>query len=244
MLNPSLETCIAMEQIYHKYPSGFEFNCDKLNIPSGSCSAIIGHNGAGKSTCFNMLTLNMDGFTGKLFYLGERVDYKSFQIKKKIGYLPQNIKLADWSNAQDLLSYAACLHEITEPNTALKQSMEYWDCLSYANSPLATCSHGMKKRVALAMATLHDPELLILDEPFSGLDIKHMKTLEKYIQQRTQRGKTTVLSTHIFYYVAKLCPSNVWLIEQGHCRKLDNWDQVTANEKVTWLENQILSQNT
>ncbi|MDD9950059.1 MAG: ABC transporter ATP-binding protein [Zetaproteobacteria bacterium] len=233
--------CSQLHQIHHRYPSGFVFTCDEMSIMPGSCTAIIGHNGAGKSTCFQLLTLNLDPQAGKVFFQGQVASSKDYTCKQKIGYLPQNTPLPDWVTAEDLLNYAADLHQLSQPQMTIRESMAYWDCTSYRQQPLMACSHGMRKRVALALATLHQPELLILDEPFSGLDIRHMKRLEEYITHRTQNGLSTVLSSHIFYYIAKLCTADIWKIDQGKPEKLTTWRDIPTEEKISWLEQQILA---
>ena len=113
-----------------------------------------------------------------------------------------------------------------------------WDCDSYKKKPICLCSHGMQKRVALALATIHKPELLILDEPFSGLDLFHTKALKEYIKSRKEEKKTTLLSTHIMPYAIELC-DEVYIIKTGKILKLEKWENYESNEKKDLLESEF-----
>lgn len=113
--------------------------------------------------------------------------------------------------------------------------MEFWDCASYRSKTLASCSFGMQKRVGLALATLHDPPCLILDEPFSGLDIFHIHALEEALGKRKDEGKTTVLSTHILPYVVRSC-ARVFILDEGNVKEFNSWAQKSTDEKTASIE--------
>ncbi len=113
--------------------------------------------------------------------------------------------------------------------------MQYWDCDYYASKPIATLSHGMQKRIGLAIASLHDPELLILDEPFSGLDLFHIKALEDEVKNRKKRNLTTIVSTHIAPYVARLC-DDVFIVDSGQVSTLSGWQEADHLTRVDLIE--------
>ena len=100
---------------------------------------------------------------------------------------------------------------------------------------MAACSHGMQKRVGLALASFHDPELLILDEPFSGLDIFHIRALDQIIDQRRKSGKCTFISTHIAPYAARFCNRALFLVD-GTCREAESWPQAEQSARVHYME--------
>ena len=89
----------------------------------------------------------------------------------------------------ELLSYANSLYNLNLNEDDIKETLKFWDALDYSNKPIASLSHGMQKRIGLALATIHSPKLLILDEPFSGLDIYHIKALKELINQRKKIKK-------------------------------------------------------
>lgn len=231
---------IRFEGIIKKFKSGFELKVPHLEINPGETIAFLGKNGAGKSTLFQLLTANSEPSKGKIYLQGERLTIDNFQIKRKFGYLPQSLHLPKWINCSDVLKYASNLYEIKNASTVIESSMKYWDCEFYQKKPLASCSHGMQKRVGLALATIHDPICLILDEPFSGLDIYHTKALENEISRRKDLGKTTIISTHITPYVANLC-DKVYLVDQGNISSIENWNNLNYEEKITAIEHHFFT---
>jgi len=211
-----------------------------LNLAAGEVCALLGKNGAGKTTMFQILTGNMDAEKGEIRLQGERLTPDVFQLKQKIGYLPQNPVLPRWASGEEILLYAAGLYEISERQTFVAKLMEYWDCAYYRKKPLAALSHGMQKRVGLALASMHDPDLLVLDEPHSGLDLFHIRALDDLIKTRQKNQKTTIMSTHIAPYTAKLC-SRVLIIESGVVSQLDGWSDQSFVERISAIESRFFS---
>lgn len=237
-MNCSSPSLLRVSQLLKRYPSGFQFGPANFTLSAASTYAFLGINGAGKSTLFQLLTGNLDASEGQIYWREQKFGPESFAIKRHIGYLPQNLDLPPWVSGLELLTYAANLYATSTDRCALQNLLEYWDCQAFAQRPLAACSHGMQKRLALALASFHNPQLLILDEPFSGLDLLHIRALEKLIQTRQEQGLTTVLSTHIAHYVAKLCQA-VYLIKVGQVYPLANWQQKDLTGKIQMIEDQF-----
>lgn len=145
-----------------------------------------------------------------------------------------------WATGREILYYAATLHGIENPEGRVNEMLEFWDCKSYANRPIDTCSYGMLKRIGLALAVIHDPQVLILDEPFSGLDIFHIKALEEIILERSSRKKLTILSTHVIPYVAELC-QRVIVIDRGQAAEVANWSGSHQLERIDSLNRILLN---
>jgi len=137
--------------------------------------------------------------------------------------------LPKWVTARDLLQYAASLYEIAD-KSAVTSSITKWDITSFADRPATTCSYGMQKRIGLALATIHKPQFAVLDEPFSGLDLFHIKTLENEIRDRTALGLTTLLSTHVISFAADLC-SRAFVIDRGQMTEFQNWTQMSTEAR-------------
>jgi heme exporter protein A len=211
-----------------------------LNLGAGEICALLGKNGAGKTTTFQILTGNMDAGSGEIRIMGEKLTPDAFQLKQKIGYLPQNPVLPRWASGEEILLYAAGLYEIGDKQTFVNKLMDYWDCAYYRKKPLTALSHGMQKRVGLALASMHDPDLLILDEPHSGLDLFHIRALDDLLLTRQKKQKTTIMSTHIAPYTAKLC-DRVLIIESGTVSQLADWEKQSFVERISAIESRFFS---
>ncbi len=226
---------IRVHQLKKSYGEGFSLQANDFHLRPGEIVAFLGANGAGKTTLFDLLTANSDPTEGEIWWDNERLIPENFLLKRQIGYLPQTMPLPKWVTGQELLHYSALLHELSNPKECVQHAMEFWDCHSYRNRPLAACSFGMQKRIGLALATLHKPPFLILDEPFSGLDIFHIHALEHAIQERRSLGQTTVLSTHILPYVVESC-ERVFILSAGQVLEIANWTTKADDEKKQTIE--------
>jgi ABC-type multidrug transport system ATPase subunit len=203
---------------------------------------MLGRNGAGKTTLFDLISANSHATSGEVRLLGERLLPDRIALRRRIGYLPQHLSIPDWVTGDEIITYVAKLHDIQSPREAIRDSKEYWDFGSFARKPMAACSHGMRKRVALAVATLHKPDLLILDEPFSGLDLYHIRALEQYLASRKREGKCSILSTHIIPFVAELC-DRVFLLDEGKLSHLAMDEKMDYLAKIRWIESQFFGQD-
>ena len=165
----------------------------------------------------------------------KKMDLKRFDLKKSIGYLPQHAELPKWVSGIELLSYANSLYKLSFDQEKLKEILAFWDADIYRNKAISSLSHGMQKRIGLALATIHNPKLLILDEPFSGLDIFHIKALKKLIIDRKNKGQTTIVCTHIAPYAAELC-DRALIIEDGKLSEINNWKNSDLLPRISLME--------
>lgn len=225
------------------YSPRFTLGPINLSIQQSECLALIGKNGSGKSTLFQLLTGNIDATDGELFYSGSKLVPEQVELKRRIGYLPQDMFLPKWITGQEILAYAQGLHGITNQQFNLENFMQFWDCYEYRNLPLAACSYGMQKRVGLALATLHDPDCLILDEPFSGLDLFHIKALDEILKIRKTKKQMTILSTHVIPYITKLC-DRVCILKAGQMSELEHWQSYDPSTQIQMVEAQFFSSQT
>jgi ABC-type multidrug transport system ATPase subunit len=231
MTSPQLKTA----DLEKKWPGGFHLGPLNLEFRGGETVGILGKNGAGKSTLFEIISGNADKTSGQVFAAGKPVARDQPEIKRVVGYMPQNLRLPRWVTPIDILHYAALLHEIPNPAEMVQRSAAWWDIMDWMDRPLAACSHGMQKRVALALAMQHNPPCVILDEPFETLDIVHVKALEAEIERRRNAGLLTILSTHMAPYAARLCTS-VLILERGQMTQLDHWSTSSTLERVELIE--------
>lgn len=226
---------LTVDQLTKSYDGGFTLGPVSLDFPAGEVAIVLGKNGAGKSTLFQLLTGNLDATDGAVRLGGERVTPDQPQVKRRIGYLPQNPVLPRWVTGHEILTYAARLYELKDPDVQVARAERGWDCDGFKNKPLATLSYGMQKRVGLALATLADPDLLILDEPHSGLDLFHVKALDDEILRRRAAGKTTVLSTHVAAFAAGV-GDRVLKVEAGQAREVAGFREEGFLERIRLIE--------
>ena len=227
---------LKVEQVEKSWPQGeFKLGPVSLTVPSGKVVAFLGQNGAGKSTLFELITGNLDATAGAVTLAGSKLSPEAITLRRKIGYMPQKAVLPRWITGHEILTYGANVFELEDAGRKIETAMTYWDCQDYRNKPLAACSHGMQKRVALALAHLNDPPLVVLDEPYSGLDIYHIKALDDMIRKRRETGQTTILSTHIAPYSARMCDV-IYVVEQGQVRELQGWNDLSYEDRIKHVE--------
>lgn len=226
---------LSADKLTKSFDGGFQLGPVSLELGQGSTVVILGKNGAGKSTLFQLLTGNLDATGGEVRFGGAKLTPDRPDLKRKIGYLPQNPVLPKWVTGREILDYAAALQALPKADQRVEQSEAYWDCASYNKKPLATLSYGMQKRVGLALATLADPDLLILDEPHSGLDLFHVKALDDEILRRAKAGKATVLSTHVTAFAAAVA-DRVHVIAGGNLAPLEGWETRTFLDRIALIE--------
>ncbi len=200
---------------------GFQLGALSFQVDAGETIALLGKNGAGKTTLFQILTGNLDASDGEVRIANDKLTPDRPDVKRRLGYLPQNPVLPRWVTGRELLRYAAALYGLADKDR-VETALRYWDADSYANKPIATLSYGMQKRLGLALACFHDPEVLILDEPFSGLDLYHIKALDDEILRRGKDKRATVVSTHVASFAARLC-SRALILDAGKMNELDGY---------------------
>lgn len=229
---------LQLTNLVKRFPSsGFQLGPLNLEMAPGARLALFGKNGAGKSTLFQLLTGHIPSDEGTIQIFSEKMHTGAFELKRRIGYLPQNLELPRWVSAYDIITYALKLHGLTAIDRIRDETLTYWDSTFYARKPLGACSYGMQKRVALALATLHNPDLLILDEPFSGLDLYHIHSLETLLGKRSTQ-QITIVSTHVASHVAKLCDRAI-TIQNGSMTEIAAWPSAGVMERMDLMEEQF-----
>jgi len=231
---------LTLKKLTKDYGAGFKLGPIDFTLPPGQTVALLGPNGAGKSTLFQLITGSLDATDGEVWFLDKRLVPESFELKRMMGYLPQSMTLPRWVTGRELLTYAAKLHRIADPKKVIGQAMEFWDCGSYVHKPLAACSYGMLKRVGLALVNLHNPQFLILDEPFSGLDLFHIRALEECILQRQKAAQATIISTHEAHNAAKLAQHAV-ILQAGQLSDLHGWQAADVLNRIDLIEKTFFS---
>ena len=188
-----------------------------LDVPEGSFYGFLGPNGAGKSTTINILTGLLAPSGGSARVLGFDVERQSLEIKRRIGVVPDGLHLFERLSGEEHLRFVGEAHGLppAEARQRAKQLLEAMELKPDANKLVAGYSHGMRKKLALSCALIHDPRLLFLDEPFEGVDAVATRELRDLLQKLVaRRGVTVFLTSHVLEVVERLC-THVGIIVQG-----------------------------
>jgi ABC-2 type transport system ATP-binding protein len=199
-----------------------------LEIKTGEIVGIIGHNGAGKSTTMKMIAGLVEPTSGEIRVMGQNMQKNNTKVKQKIGYLPEDSPLYEAMTAQQYLLFFSELYQMPRQK-ALKRIDEILTSLHLTEKTKLTgeFSKGMKRKTAIARALLHDPDLLILDEPNSGLDPLTSFFIINYLRTLKREGKTILLSAHNLFHVETIC-DRVGIIKNGKLLVFDTMDSIRA----------------
>ena len=182
-----------------------------VTLKKGEVVGLLGPNGAGKSSLMKILTGYYKEWEGQISYEGLDLKADLQRIQKKVGYLPENNPLYNEMYVVEYLKYVANLYKLDNP--PYKEILKKTGLLDHQRHKIQTLSKGYRQRVGLAAALIHDPQLLILDEPTTGLDPNQLVEIRKLIRQ-LGKDKTVLLSTHILQEVDALC-DRVIIINKG-----------------------------
>lgn len=209
-----------------------------FSIERGEILGYLGPNGAGKSTTLKMLTGMIEPSQGQIFYQGQTVydDLTAFQ--RCIGYVPEEAHVYPHLSGQEYLQLIGRLRGM--PRRVLEPKMrEFLRLFSLENEghvALSSYSKGMRQKILLAAALLHNPDVLILDEPFSGLDITAVLVLRNLLRALAARGKIILYSSHVLEVVEKVC-SKVVILHRGEVVAYDPIDRLRERMRQPSLEN-------
>ncbi len=184
-----------------------------FSVENGKILGVLGKNGAGKSTTFRMILNILEPDEGEVLYNGEKIDSK---VSDKIGYLPEVGSLIDSYTVYEQCMYYGKMKSMSEEQ--IKKNMfdllERFSIVEYANMKIKELSKGNKQKIQFIISILHDPDLIILDEPFSGLDPVSVEYFKNAILELKEKGKTIIFSSHIMSQVEMLC-EDVLIIDKG-----------------------------
>ena len=179
-----------------------------FDVAAGEVFGFLGHNGAGKTTTIQMLTTLVPPTSGTVTVAGSDIRSNPQGVRRKIGYVPENVRLYDTLTATENLLFFARLSGVPDPAARVAEVLAYLGSTDLGPRRVGTFSKGMRQRIGLAQAILHRPQVLFLDEPTSGLDPMGIKMLRDLIQQLNRdQGMTIFMNTHLISEVAQTCTS-------------------------------------
>ena len=207
-----------------------------LHIKAGEMYAFIGHNGAGKTTTIKSICglLNFDA--GEILIDGVSIKDNPIECKRKIAYLPDNPDLYEFMSGVKYLNFIADIFgvEKNEREADIKKYSEMFGIINDLAQPISAYSHGMKQKLALISALIHKPKLLIMDEPFVGLDPKASFLLKEEMKRICESGGAIFFSTHVLEVAEKIC-DKIAIIKDGKLIVCGNMDEVKGNTSLESL---------
>ncbi len=208
-----------------------------LSIQSGEIIGYIGPNGAGKSTTIKILTGIIPDFEGDATVLGMDIRKDVIEVKRKIGYIPENASLYDTLTPMEYLNFIGQLYALPASHIKKKgkELLQLFELGNYFDSRMTTFSKGMRQKVLLIAGMIHNPSLLFLDEPLSGLDANSVILVKEILSQLKKTGKTIFYSSHIMDVVEKIS-DRIIIINKGQMIANGTFEELNS-QAHTSLEN-------
>jgi ABC-2 type transport system ATP-binding protein len=179
-----------------------------LSVPRGEIFGLLGHNGAGKTTTVNILTTLLPPSSGTASVSGRDIRKQPAEVRRVIGYLPENVQFYDNLTLDENLMFFAQLSGVQHPAARIRLVLDIVNFPGHERERMGTFSKGMRQRAGIAQAILHEPEVLFLDEPTSGLDPQGVATLRNIIiRLNRELGMTVFMNTHLLAEVTRTCTS-------------------------------------
>ena len=204
---------ISVSGVTKNYGSQKALNNVSFEVKPGEIVGFLGPNGAGKSTMMKIISGFLPQSEGKVFVCGLDVEVDDMDIKKKLGYLPENNPLYHEMYVREYLEFVGGLYSIDMTNEKMDEVIEMVGLTKEQHKKIGSLSKGYKQRVGLAQAFIHNPEVLILDEPTTGLDPNQIVEIRELIKE-IGKDKTVMLSTHIMQEVEAICHRAI-IINEG-----------------------------
>ena len=202
-------------------------------IESGEIFAFIGHNGAGKTTMIKSIMGILDFEEGDILVDNKSIKEEPLECKRIMAYVPDNPDLYENMKAIDFINFICDMYEVPE-NIRRENTTKYakmFEIEDKLNDDISSFSHGMKQKVALIAALAHNPKVLIMDEPFVGLDPKAVYDMKEIMRDMAKDGKTIFFSTHILDVAEKLC-DRVAIIKDGTIVKVGKMKDIKGDESL------------
>ena len=210
-----------------------------IQVACGDIYGFIGHNGAGKSTTIRAVVGVLDFTDGDIYIDGHSVRDEPMACKQVTAYIPDNPDLYENLTGIQYLNFVADVFGISaaEREQSIKKYADMFEITAALGDLISSYSHGMKQKVAIISALIHKPKLLVLDEPFVGLDPKASFTLKEIMREMCQQGSAVFFSTHVLDVAEKLC-NKVAIIRQGKIIASGTMEELTAGHSLeqTFLE--------
>ena len=204
-----------------------------LTIQAGDIYGFTGHNGAGKSTTIKAVAGILDFSEGEILIDGVSIQKDPISCKQKTAYIPDNPDVYEFMTGIKYLNFIADIFGVSKElrESRIRTYADAFEITANLGDPISSYSHGMKQKLVLISAFLHEPKLLILDEPFVGLDPKASLTLKNLMKELCARGGAIFFSTHVLEVAQKLC-NKIAIIKQGKLVVSNDIDVVLGDSSL------------
>jgi len=238
------DVTVELKNLYMNYGSKEVLKGINLEVHKGEIVGYIGTNGAGKSTTIKIILGILEGYTGQVKVVGQDISKNRTEYKRKIGYVPEAAEIYDNLTAAEYLTFIGELYGISYETSGrkAKRLMEILGVGDSYNSRINSFSKGMKQKVLIISSLLHNPDILMLDEPLSGLDANSVMVVKEILTQLSNQGKTIFYSSHIMDVVEKIS-NRIVLLNDGQIVADGSFDELKTKSKEGSLE-QIFNQIT
>lgn len=214
-----------------------------LRVEAGDIYGFIGHNGAGKSTTIKAIVGVLDFSEGDIFIDGHSVKTESMACKKITAYIPDNPDLYENLTGFQFLNLISDVFEIgaSERQERIKKYADMFEITDDLGSLISSYSHGMKQKVAIISALIHEPKLMVMDEPFVGLDPKATFTLKEIMHDMCRNGAAVFFSTHVLDVAEKLC-NKVAIIKKGKLIASGTMEELTHGQSLEEIFMEVVNE--
>ncbi|RHC34339.1 ABC transporter ATP-binding protein [Agathobacter rectalis] len=224
---------LKIEHLTKRYGDKTAVDDLNLHICQGEIYGFIGHNGAGKTTTLKSVVGILQFDRGEIYIGGESVKEQPLKCKSKIAYIPDNPDLYDYMTGIKYLNFIADIFKVSAAvrKERIHKYADLFEITDELAQPIAAYSHGMKQKLAIISAWLHEPQLIIMDEPFVGLDPKASHLLKEMMREFCDNGGAIFFSTHVLEVAEKLC-DKVAIIKGGKLIRQGTMDEVKGDESL------------
>lgn len=224
---------LKIEGLTKKYGHKKAIDNLSIEIKEGEIFGFIGHNGAGKTTTIKSIVGILEFEEGKIYIDGIDIKDNPIECKKKIAYIPDNPDIYENLTGIQFLNFISDIYEIDKEKRMdlVKRYSKIFELEENLSDLISSYSHGMKQKLVIISALIHEPKLLVLDEPFVGLDPKASFKLKEIMKEMTQNGSSIFFSSHVLEVVEKLC-DRVGIIKNGNLITCGTVSEVKGNASL------------
>jgi len=238
------ETLIETRNLIKRYGDKVAVNDVSFDVYTGEVFGFLGPNGAGKTTTIKMIVGLLRPTSGLVKVAGYDVQNQSMFAKASSGYVPDTPNLYAKLSGRELLRFVGDLYGMDRTQVAhrIDELLRMFDLTAVGDDTIDSYSHGMQQKASLAAALMHDPKVLVLDEPTVGLDPKSARLIKDILRQMAERGAAVMLSTHILEIAERMC-DRIGIINKGELIAVGTMDELRSLDKTgqTSLEDIFLS---
>ena len=224
---------IEIKNVTKKYGDNIALKDITFNVNDGEIFGFIGHNGAGKTTLIKAIVGIHKFDNGEILINGKSIINDPISCKKEMAFVPDNPELYEQMKAIDFINFICDIYEVSQDirEKNITKYAKLFEIENNLNDTIESFSHGMKQKIAIIAALAHEPKILIMDEPFVGLDPKAVFDIKEIMNEMIKEGKIIFFSTHILDVAEKLC-SRVAIIKKGELIKVGNMEEIKGDKSL------------